>query len=108
MTNVSYVCHDAPKQFQLWQADGFCPDVVVVDPPRRGLTTELITATALMAPKKVVYISCNPVTLVRDAEQLQAAGYVITQPIQPLDQFPQTSHVETISVFTRQTEETMK
>ena len=55
-----------------------------------------------MGPKRLVYVSCNPATLARDARLLTAKGYQINQPIQPVDQFPQTVHVESITVFERE------
>lgn len=97
--NAEYILSDAPEQFKKWQEEKLNPDVVFVDPPRRGLTTQLIQATVDMAPNKIVYISCNPVSLVRDAEEIIASGYQIDGPIIPVDQFPQTSHVESITVF---------
>ena len=52
-----------------------------------------------MGPERLVYISCNPVTLARDAAEIVQKGYQIESPVQPVDQFPQTSHVESITVF---------
>ena len=97
--NAEYILADAPQQFKLWQEDNLQPDVVFVDPPRRGLTNALIKATTDMAPDRIVYVSCNPVTLVRDASELVQQGYHIDGPVLPVDQFPQTSHVESITVF---------
>ncbi|MGR8773663.1 23S rRNA (uracil(1939)-C(5))-methyltransferase RlmD [Leuconostoc citreum] len=97
--NAEYILADAPQQFKLWQEANLQPDVVFVDPPRRGLTNALIKATADMAPDRIVYVSCNPVTLVRDAAELVQQGYHIDGPVLPVDQFPQTSHVESITVF---------
>ena len=65
------------------------------------MTAELISAVAAMAPETFVYISCNPATLARDAVQILAEGFEIEGAVQPLDQFPQTTHVETITVFKR-------
>lgn len=76
-------------------------DVIVVDPPRKGLTNSLIESAAKMQPKKVVYVSCNPATLVRDIELFAEQGYTVKQPIQPVDQFPQTTHVESVTVLER-------
>ena len=84
-----------------WAADGLKPDVVFVDPPRKGLTNELISAVSAMQPKTFVYISCNPATLARDTVQILAEGFHIDGPIQPIDQFPQTTHVESVLVFKR-------
>lgn len=97
--NTEYILADAPQQFKLWQEANLQPDVVFVDPPRRGLTNALIKATTDMAPDRIVYVSCNPVTLVRDASELVQQGYHIDGPVLPVDQFPQTSHVESITVF---------
>ena len=97
--NAEYILADAPQQFKLWQEANLQPDVVFVDPPRRGLTNALIKATTDMAPDRIVYVSCNPVTLVRDAADLVQQGYHIDGPVLPVDQFPQTSHVESITVF---------
>ena len=99
--NVTFVTADAPEQMVAWAAEGLKPNVVFVDPPRKGLTAELISAVAAMAPETFVYISCNPATLARDAVQILAEGFEIDGPVQPLDQFPQTTHVETITVFKR-------
>lgn len=70
-------------------------DAVVVDPPRKGLETAFVDSLLEMKPKKVVYISCNPATLVRDLERFVEAGYELSE-IQPIDFFPQTAHVEAI------------
>ena len=99
--NVEFVLADAPEQMVKWANEGLKPDVVFVDPPRKGLTSELIEAVSTMAPETFVYISCNPATLARDAVEILANGYVIDGDIQPLDQFPQTTHIESVTVFKR-------
>lgn len=99
ISNVSFIAKDAPEQMAQWAAEGLKPDVVFVDPPRKGLTEDLIEAISSMDTKTFVYISCNPATLARDAAQIIAAGYHVDGDIQPLDQFPQTTHVETVAVF---------
>ncbi|CAK8054627.1 23S rRNA (uracil(1939)-C(5))-methyltransferase RlmD [Eupransor demetentiae] len=101
ITNADYRLADAPAQFIEWAKEGIKPDVVFVDPPRRGLTEELIEATAQMQPHRVVYISCNPVTAARDCAKFKEKGYEIVRPVQAVDQFPQTAHVETITVLDR-------
>jgi 23S rRNA (uracil1939-C5)-methyltransferase len=100
--NVEFVTDKAEKQMKKWQADGLKPDVIIVDPPRKGLAPEFIEAASEMKPDKVVYVSCNPATLVRDIQLFQERGYQVAQPIQPVDQFPQTTHVESITVLNRQ------
>lgn len=102
ITNAEFVVGKAEEQFAKWQAEGLKPDVVIVDPPRKGLAESLIEATGKMAPKKVIYVSCNPATLVRDIQRFAEQGYHVTKPIQPVDQFPQTTHVESITLLERE------
>ena len=99
--NAEFVVGKAEEQFAKWQAAGLKPDVVIVDPPRKGLAESLIEATGKMAPQKVIYVSCNPATLVRDIQRFAEVGYHVTKPIQPVDQFPQTTHVESVTVIER-------
>lgn len=99
--NANFVTGKAEEQMATWQKEGLQPDVIFVDPPRKGLDATLIDSVAEMAPAKVVYVSCNPATLARDVELFAAKGYQINQPVQPVDQFPQTVHVESVSVLTR-------
>ena len=73
------------------------PDIIVVDPPRKGLDNTTINNILEIKPKRVVYISCNPASLVRDLAKLED-GYEI-KVIQPFDMFPFTSHVECVSVL---------
>ena len=99
--NAEFVVGKAEEQFTKWQAAGLEPDVVIVDPPRKGLAESLIEATGKMAPRKVIYVSCNPATLVRDIQRFGERGYHVVKPIQPVDQFPQTTHVESVTVLER-------
>ena len=80
--------------------NGMRPDVIVVDPPRKGLDPEVISAISEAGPDRLVYISCNPATQARDAALLKERGYEIRQ-IQPVDMFPFTSHVETVVQLSR-------
>lgn len=75
------------------------PDCVLLDPPRSGLDKRAIQEIILLKPKKIVYISCNPVTQAQDIGTLNDAGYTLRS-IQPLDQFPHTPHIENIAVLT--------
>ena len=79
---------------------GSRPNVIVVDPPRKGLEPSVIEAIAKAGPDRLVYISCNPATQARDAALLKGHGYMI-QKIQPVDMFPFTSHVETVVLLSR-------
>src|SRR5699024_3931446 len=101
LTNVTFEVDKAEDQMAKWQEAGIKPDVVVVDPPRKGLAESLIDSTAKMGPQKVVYVSCNPATLDRDVARFQELGYAIDGPVQPVDQFPQTPHVESVTVLER-------
>lgn len=77
------------------------PDVVIVDPPRKGCEEKLLETVIKMKPKKIIYVSCNPSTLARDLKILcKKTGYTLGK-VQPLDMFPFTSHVETVCVLTR-------
>lgn len=99
--NVKFVAGYAEDQMAKWQEDGLKPDVIVVDPPRKGLDGTLIDSVVKMQPKRVVYVSCNPATLARDVKLFNEQGYQVNQPIQPVDQFPQTVHIESITVLTK-------
>lgn len=74
------------------------PDVLVVDPPRAGLSKKVVRRVVDAAPKRVVYVSCNPTTLAPNAAQLVEAGYVLRR-VTPVDLFPQTPHVECVAVL---------
>jgi 23S rRNA (uracil1939-C5)-methyltransferase len=76
------------------------PDVVVVDPPRAGLSAKIVRRIIEAAPKRIVYVSCNPTTLAPNAAQLVEAGYTLG-PVRPVDMFPQTPHIECVAVFDR-------
>src|SRR5690625_7540392 len=78
-----------------WTAQGLKPDVIVVDPPRKGCDEALLEAMIAMQPKRIVYVSCNPSTLARDLRILEDSGYN-TQEVQPVDMFSQTGHVECV------------
>ena len=76
-----------------YAADGKRPDVVFMDPPRSGSTEQFINSLLIAAPKKVVYVSCNPETLVRDLKLITKGGYTVERAV-GVDQFPFTSHCE--------------
>ncbi len=76
------------------------PDVLVVDPPRAGLSQKIVRRIIEASPKRIVYVSCNPTTLAPNAAQLTDAGYVLTR-VRPVDMFPQTPHIECVAQFER-------
>ena len=76
------------------------PDVVVLDPPRKGASAPVLQAVAAARPRRVVYVSCNPATLARDIGLLAEAGYGLLE-VRPVDMFPQTAHVECCAVLRR-------
>ena len=75
-------------------------DVIVVDPPRKGLSADVIEAMVRMAPQRIVYVSCDPGTLARDLRILEDLGYETTW-VQPVDMFPQTHSVESVAQLLR-------
>jgi 23S rRNA (uracil1939-C5)-methyltransferase len=76
------------------------PDVVVVDPPRAGLSQKVVRRILEAAPAKVVYVSCNPTTLAPNARQMADAGYAL-EAVRPVDLFPQTPHIESVALLSR-------
>lgn len=92
--NAEFLCMDAAEAAQLLVQRGEHPDVVVLDPPRKGCAPELIRTVADMAPSRIVYVSCDPATLARDLKLFRELGYA-AGPITPVDLFPRTKHVET-------------
>ena len=75
-------------------------DAIVVDPPRKGLDKLLIDSILEANPEKIVYVSCNPSTLARDLGYLVEEGYRVVE-VQPVDMFPQTAHVECVTLMSR-------
>lgn len=100
ITSASYVCAPAEEAIQNWLKEGIQADVILVDPPRKGLTESFIRASVSMEPKKITYISCNVATMARDIKLYQELGYVLKK-VQPVDLFPQTHHVECVVLLQR-------
>ncbi|MRH44578.1 23S rRNA (uracil(1939)-C(5))-methyltransferase RlmD [Aquibacillus halophilus] len=94
--NTEFYVGEAEKIMPWWTAQGLRPDVIVVDPPRKGCDEALLDAMLTMKPKKIVYVSCNPSTLARDLRFLEDGGYE-TKQVQPVDMFPQTGHIEAVA-----------
>ena len=75
------------------------PDVIITDPPRAGMHTDVINTILFAAPQRIVYVSCNPATQARDLQLLDAEYRVVA--VQPVDMFPQTHHVENVVLLER-------
>ncbi len=100
ITNAKFVTGKAEVVMPKWQEEGLSADIVVVDPPRKGLTPEFINAVGKVGPSKVIYISCNPATLARDLQLFQELGYS-AKSTQPVDMFPMTTHIESVTALTK-------
>lgn len=98
--NCWFTCADAGEFMESLAAEGKKADVVFLDPPRAGSTERFIASLAKMAPRRAVYISCNPVTLARDLAWFRQYGYRAGI-AQPVDMFPHTEHIETVVQLTR-------
>lgn len=99
--NTEFLCNDALEAAKLLARRGERPDIVVVDPPRKGCDKELIEIiTKRMIPRKVVYVSCDPATLARDIAEFRKLGYRLERAV-PVDMFPRTPHVETAALILR-------
>ncbi|WP_414838696.1 23S rRNA (uracil(1939)-C(5))-methyltransferase RlmD [Carnobacterium sp. TMP28] len=98
--NVTFEAGLAEEVMAEWSKQGRKADLVVVDPPRKGLEEAFIDAVIEIAPAKMIYVSCNPATLARDVALLIEGGYT-AEKIQPVDLFPQTSHVESVTLLTK-------
>ena len=90
-----FFCADAGQAATRLAAEGLHPDVVMLDPPRKGCDEATLSAVVRMAPRRVVYVSCNPATAARDAAWLEQNGYH-AEKVQPVDLFPRTKHCETV------------
>ena len=95
VTNAEFFCGDAGEVAARLAGQGVRPQVICVDPPRKGLAPEVPAVLSSMAPDRIVYVSCDPATLARDVKRLEELGYRAVQ-AQPVDLFPRTAHVETV------------
>lgn len=103
--NIEFFKGDAGDFMVKLASQGEKADVVFMDPPRAGSTEEFLIAVKTLAPKKLVYVSCNPVTLSRDLEFITKNGYEVKK-IQPVDMFPFTDHCETVVLLVRKENKT--
>ena len=99
--NVEFICADAAEAAARFAGEGGRPDVIVVDPPRKGMSAEALDAVASMQPERIVYVSCDPATLARDIARLRPHGY-LAERATAVDVFPRTAHVETVMLLCQQ------
>ena len=99
--NAEFFCGDAAEAAARLEAEGLRPDVITVDPPRKGLAPEVIGSIAAMGPARVVYVSCDPATLGRDVKRFGELGYRAVRAC-AVDMFPGTRHVETVVLLSQQ------
>ena len=95
-----FFCADAGQAATQLAAEGLHPDIVMLDPPRKGCDEATLSAVVRMAPRRVVYVSCNPATAARDAAWLEKNGYH-AEKVQPVDLFPRTKHVECVIALSK-------
>lgn len=101
ISNAEFLCGDAGTVAQKLEQEQLQPDVIVVDPPRKGCDQNALDAMAKMHPERIVMISCHPATAARDCAVLQEMGYAV-QKVQPVDLFPGTGHVECVVLLSQQ------
>lgn len=99
--NIRFICDDAAGATKALLAEGISPNVVIVDPPRKGIDESVVLDIAKMAPDRVVMVSCNPATAARDVKLFSEHGYIAKTAI-PVDMFPRTTHVECVVLMSRQ------
>ena len=98
--NAEFFCGDAGEAARMLAERGERPDVIVLDPPRKGCSPDLVHTVAEFGPKRIVYVSCDPATLARDVKRFSELGYR-TVNAQAVDLFPRTSHVECVVLMSK-------
>lgn len=98
--NADFIAGKAEQVMKKLYKEGLKPDIIVLDPPRKGLDKDVVDASIKMNPKRIIYVSCNPTTLARDLRIFEDNGYK-TEKVQPVDMFPYTYHVECVTLMSR-------
>lgn len=98
ITNAQFICADAPKGAEILKKQGVNPDIIILDPPRKGCEKSLFDTIEQLSPKKIVYVSCDSATLVRDLAILKEKGYEAKK-VSAVDMFPRTPHVECVTLI---------
>ncbi len=99
--NAEFICADASRAAEMLAERGERPDVIIVDPPRKGCDEALLDCIAGMSPRRLVYVSCDPATLARDCARMAERGYRVEK-LSAVDMFPRTVHVETVALLSRE------
>ena len=99
--NAKFICADAPKGAEILKSEGIKPDVIILDPPRKGCDASLFDTVCQMNPKRIVYVSCDSSTLARDLKILEEKGYK-TKKVSAVDMFPRTPHIEAVCLLERE------
>lgn len=98
--NARFICGDAAQAAETLKNEGVTPDVIILDPPRKGCSPEMINTAVQMNPERIVYISCDPATLARDCGIFKDLGYTAIKAT-PVDMFPRTGHCECVVLLER-------
>lgn len=98
--NAEFICADAALAARELAARNLHPEIIVVDPPRKGMSEEAVSAVSSMTPERIVYVSCNPATLARDILRFNTFGYELKKAT-AVDMFPKTSHVESVVLLAK-------
>ena len=98
--NEKFICLDADEALDKINFSQYKPDVIILDPPRKGCGKDAVEKIARLGAEKIVYISCNPATLARDAAVFETLSYKVER-VQGVDLFPRTGHVETVALMTK-------
>lgn len=98
ITNAQFICSDAPKGAEILKKQGVNPDIIILDPPRKGCEKSLFDTIEQLSPKKIVYVSCDSATLARDLAILKEKGYEVKK-VSAVDMFPRTPHVECVTLI---------
>ena len=96
ISNIEFVCSDAASYAKKLSEENMKPDIIVVDPPRKGCDQITLDSIVKMSPQRIVYVSCDPATLARDLRILEDSGYHCIK-VQPVDMFPFSHHIENVA-----------
>ena len=100
-SNTRFLCGDCKEAVRQLEQESIRPDVLIVDPPRKGCDPDVLETIVRLSPERVVMVSCNPSTAARDCRLLQEQGYRVVK-YRPFDLFPRTKHVETVALLVKE------